>query len=137
MSTRQDHSAEQTVFVVDDDPAHRNALRMLIHLHGLRVEPYSDGASFLAEYRSDRPGCVLLDQGMPGLTGLQVQQALNERSSRIPVIFLSGHADAAMQATAMGNGAFDCLRKPIQGDRLLDCVTRALQEDRDRRRSSG
>ena len=122
-----------TVFVVDDDEALREALCRLLEGAGWHVECYADGAAFLADYREERPGCLLLDIAMPGLSGLDVQRALKQRGLTIPIVFLTGHGDIPMAVEAMRAGAVDFLEKPVEGGALLKRVHRALGLDRERR----
>ena len=117
------------VFVVDDDPALREALCQLLEGDGLECECFPDGESFLARYDKDRSGCLLLDMAMPGMSGLEVQQALKKRGLVIPIIFLTGHGDIPMAVKAVKAGAADFLTKPVQGAVLLDRVRRALDQD--------
>jgi two-component system response regulator FixJ len=119
----------QTVFIVDDDEAMRDALTQLLEAVGLRVETYADGPAFLAVYGKGRPGCLLLDMAMPGMTGLEVQAELKARSLMIPIIFLTGHGDIPLAVRALQAGAVDFLEKPILGDTLLERVQRALKMD--------
>jgi len=116
----------QTVFVVDDDAAMRDALVQLLETAGLQVESYADGPTFLAACTEGCPGCLLLDMAMPGMTGHEVQAALNARGQIIPIIFLTGHGDIPMAVRAVQAGAVDFLEKPIQGATLIERVQRAL-----------
>jgi FixJ family two-component response regulator len=127
----------QTIFVVDDDAAMRDALAQLLEIAGLQVEAHADGPAFLAAYEADRPGCLLLDMAMPGMTGLEVQAALNARGLTIPIIFLTGHGDIPMAVRAVQAGAVDFLEKPIQGAALLERVQRALALDLEWRQTQG
>ncbi|MHB1402565.1 MAG: response regulator transcription factor [Thiobacillus sp.] len=127
----------QTVFVVDDDAAMRDALVQLLETAGLQVEAHADGPAFLAAYEADRAGCLLLDMAMPGVTGLEVQAALNARGLTIPTIFLTGHGDIPMAVRAVQAGAVDFLEKPIQGAALLERVQRALALDLEWRQTQG
>lgn len=124
---------EPTVFVVDDDEAILDALSQLLEAAGLSVESYNDGASFLAAYRKDCPGCVLLDVSMPGMDGKEVQRMLKNRGFNIPILFLTGHGDIPMAVEAVQAGALDFLEKPIPGPALLERVRRALEHDRQHR----
>jgi FixJ family two-component response regulator len=126
-----------TVFVVDDDEAMRDSLSQLLESAGLRVEVHADGATFLAAYAADRPGCLLLDMAMPGMTGLEVQAALKARGLAIPIVFLTGHGDIPLAVRAVQGGAVDFLEKPIKGDALVERVKRALSLDEERRRLQG
>ena len=127
----------QTVFVVDDDAAMRDALVELLETAGLEVEAHADGPAFLAAYEVDRTGCLLLDMAMPGMTGFEVQAALNARGLTIPIIFLTGHGDIPMAVRAVQAGAVDFLEKPIQGAALLERVQRALALDLEWRQTQG
>jgi len=125
-----------TVFVVDDDSDLREALVQLLETAGLSVAAYADGPSFLRAYEHDRPGCVLLDVAMPGMSGLEVQAALTARGEAIPVLFLTGHGDVPMAVRAVQAGAVDFLEKPVSGASLVERVRRVLatdREDRERR----
>jgi len=126
----------QTVFIVDDDAAIRDALSQLLEAAGLQVEAHSDGRAFLDAYE-DRPGCLLLDMTMPGMTGLEVQAALRARGQAIPVVFLTGHGDIPLAVRTLQAGAVDFLEKPIQGSLLLERVRRALRLDQDWRQTHG
>jgi len=112
-----------TVFVVDDDAALREALVQLLEAAGLQVENFPDGQSFLTAFVADRPGCLLLDVAMPGMTGLEVQAALTARGVQIPVVFLTGHGDIPMAVRAVQAGAVDFLEKPMTGQALLSGCT--------------
>lgn len=125
----------QTVFVVDDDEAMRDALVQLLEAAGLHAESHADGHAFLEAYAENRPGCLLLDMAMPGMNGLEVQVALKGRSSALPILFLTGHGDIPMAVQAMQAGAVDFLEKPIQGGALLERVRRALMLDQERRQA--
>lgn len=124
-----------TVFVVDDDFAMRDALIQLLEAAGLQVESHADGPAFLAAYGQGRPGCLLLDMAMPGMTGLQVQAELNARGLTVPILFLTGHGDIPMAVRAVQSGAVDFLEKPIQGAALIERVQRALALDQESRQS--
>ena len=126
-----------TVFVVDDDDAMRDALAQLLETTNLQVEVHADGPAFLAVFEATRPGCLLLDMAMPGMTGLEVQAALNARGLAIPIIFLTGHGDIPMAVQAVQAGAVDFLEKPIQGAALLERVQRALVLDQEWRLTQG
>jgi FixJ family two-component response regulator len=124
-----------TVFVVDDDAALREALVQLLDAAGLQAEGYADGKAFLAAFQDDRPGCVLLDVAMPGMTGLEVQAELKRRGTQTPIVFLTGHGDIPMAVRAVQSGAVDFLEKPMTGGALLERVHRALALDGEARRA--
>jgi RNA polymerase sigma factor (sigma-70 family) len=125
----------QTIFVVDDDAAMRDSLTQLLEAAGLEVETHAAGPDFLAAYAENRPGCLLLDMAMPGMTGLEVQAALKSRGFAIPILFLTGHGDIPLTVRALQAGAVDFLEKPIQGTTLLDRVQRALRLDEEMRQA--
>lgn len=127
----------QTVFIVDDDAAIRDALSQLLEAAGLGVECHADGDAFLTALSADRPGCVLLDIAMPGQSGLEVQAALKARGLAAPVIFLTGHGDIPLAVRAVQAGAVDFLEKPVQGAMLLERVRRALALDHEWRQTHG
>jgi two-component system response regulator FixJ len=122
-----------TVFVVDDDEALRSALVQLLETAGLAVSSYADGQAFLEDYVDERPGCVLLDVAMPGLNGLDVQEALRGRGLHPPIVFLTGHGDIPIAVRAVQAGAVDFLEKPVTSATLLERVRRALAIDQEQR----
>jgi FixJ family two-component response regulator len=119
----------QTVFVVDDDDAVRNSLRMLLKSAGVPSDAFASAQEFLSTYEVSHPGCLVLDVRMPGMSGLEMQHELNLRGATIPVIFITGHGDIPMAVEAMQHGAFDFLQKPFRDQELLDRVQRALIRD--------
>src|SRR6266702_8406092 len=125
------------VYVVDDDEAVRNSLRLLLKSVGLAASALSTAQEFLATYRPNQPGCLVLDVRMPGMSGMELQQQLNLRGAVIPVIFISGHGDIPMAVEAMQQGAFDFLQKPFRDQDLIDRIQRALERDRENRAALG
>jgi two-component system response regulator FixJ len=123
----------QTVFVVDDDDAVRDSLRMLLKSAGVHAEACASAQEFLSSYDPSQPGCLVLDVRMPGMSGLEMQHELNMRGLTMPVIFITGHGDIPMAVEAMQHGAFDFLQKPFRDQELLDRVQRALVRDMDNR----
>lgn len=124
----------QTVFIVDDDDAVREALAALLGSIDLHAESYESGTSFLDAYSPERSGCLLLDVRMRGLGGIELQQVMNQLNYDIPIIFITGHGDVALAVHAMRAGAFDFVEKPFRDQYLLERVNQALQLDLDRRR---
>ncbi len=120
---------EATVFVVDDDPSIRRALRRLIDSVELKVETYSSAEDFLNAYDLNRPGCLVLDVRMPGVSGLDLQETLASRDVYLPVIFVTGYGDVPTTVRAMKGGAVDFIEKPFNEQLLLDAVHRAIEED--------
>lgn len=123
----------QTVFVVDDDEAVRDAMRMLLRAADLQVETFASAAAFLNGYRLNQAGCIVLDIRMPGTSGLALQDQLSGRHINLPVIFLSGHADVPMAVVAMKQGAFDFIEKPVDAQRLVPSIRKALEFDAQQR----
>lgn len=128
------NTTQQTVFIVDDDEAVRDALSMLLGSAGLITESFSDATHFLREYQVDRPGCLLLDVRMPGMSGLALQDELHKRRVRLPIVFLTGHADVPIAVRALKKGAFDFIEKPQDEQRLVLTVLNALRFDTEQRR---
>ncbi|GAB6043779.1 response regulator transcription factor [Endothiovibrio diazotrophicus] len=120
-------SDPQTVFVVDDDPALRDALSLLMQSVQQPVEAFDSAQAFLDAFDPRRRGCLVLDIRMPGMSGLDLQSRLNELGSTLPVIIITGHGDVPMAVRALKNGAMDFLEKPFNDQMLLDCVKRALE----------
>jgi len=118
-----------TVFVVDDDEAVRNSLRLLLKSVGLAAVALPTAQEFLAKHDPQQPGCLILDVRMPGMSGLELQEQLNVRGAMIPVIFITGHGDIPMAVEAMQQGAFDFLQKPFRDQDLIDRIQRALSKD--------
>jgi len=121
------------VHVVDDDPGFRDSLRSLLESDGLAVETYADAAEFLARFLPDRPACLLLDVRMPGMSGLQLQEELQTRGMRIPLVFITAHGDVAMAVAAVRRGALDFIEKPFDDEALIGLVRRALETDAEAR----
>lgn len=122
-----------TVFVVDDDEAVRTSLKLLLRSVGLPVETASSAQEFLDRFDAERPGCLVLDIRMPGLSGLELQERLNAMHAMIPVVFITGHGDVPMAVEAMQHGAVDFIQKPFRDQDLLDRINQALEKDRDNR----
>jgi len=118
------------VFIVDDDEAVRDSLRLLLKSVGLNPMTLASAHEFLNVYHADQPGCVVLDVRMPQMSGLEVQEQLNLRGAIVPVIFITGHGDIPMAVEAMQAGAFDFLQKPFRDQDLIDRIQRALAKDR-------
>lgn len=119
-----------TVFVVDDDEAVRTSLRLLLKSVGLQVETFASAQEFLDQFDPDRAGCLVLDIRMPGVSGLELQQQLNDRHSIMPIVFITGHGDVPMAVEAMQAGAVDFIQKPFRDQDLIDRINRALEKDK-------
>jgi FixJ family two-component response regulator len=125
---------DQIVFVIDDDPSMRTAIRELIEAVGLRCQTFGSGQELLAAKLPDVPSCMVLDVRLPGLSGLNLQRELADRGIRIPIIFITGHGDIPMSVQAMKAGAVEFLTKPFRDQDLLDAIEQATERDRSARR---
>ncbi len=124
---------EQTVFLVDDDRAMRESLALLLELAGHRVKSFSSPQDYLEAFSPLEHGCLLLDQRMPEMSGIDLQNLLLERGCLLPIIFLSAFGDVPTTVKAIQGGALDFLEKPTSKDILLQRIEAALEEDRKRR----
>jgi FixJ family two-component response regulator len=118
-----------TVFLVDDDASVIKALSRLIRTKGYEVRSYTSPQEFLAEHDAAVPGCAVLDVAMPGLDGLELQQALTSDGSGRPVVFITGAGDIPTSVRAMQAGALDFLTKPVSNKDLLAAIARAEERD--------
>jgi two-component system, LuxR family, response regulator FixJ len=123
------------VYVVDDDDAVRDSLKLLLKSVDLPSRSFASAGEFLESYDADVPSCLVADIRMPGMSGLELQEELVRRKAGLPIIFVTGHGDVPMAVKAMKAGAMDFLQKPFRDQDLLDRVYRALQQDKDKRRS--
>lgn len=121
----------QTVFVVDDDEGVRDGLSLLLATVGQNCELYENGQDFLDRYDDSKRGCLVLDIRMPRMTGLDLQQKLQEMGATLPIIFITGHGDIPMAVDAMRRGALDFIRKPFREHDLLERINEALNIDED------
>jgi FixJ family two-component response regulator len=128
-------AAEQApiVFVIDDDAGVREALTSLIRSIDLQVQTFGSAAEFLRGKLPDRPGCLVLDVRLPGLSGLDFQTELARSNVHIPIIFITGHGDIPMSVKAMKAGAVEFLTKPFRDQDMLDAIQTAIEKDRGRR----
>lgn len=118
--------AAPIIHVVDDDESFRTAISRLLRARNYEVRTYANANDFLMCEVEDAPGCILLDLRMPGLSGLEFQEALAARPERLPIIFLSGHGDIRSMARALQGGAIDFLHKPVQPKDLFEAIEKAV-----------
>lgn len=123
-------SSQNCVFIVEDDPSMRNALKNLLRSVGLEPSVYGSAQEFLEARRPDAPSCLILDVRMPGLSGLDLQRELSAASIQIPIIFITAHGDIPMSVRAMKAGAVEFLTKPFRDQDLLDAIQASLAQDR-------
>ena len=126
-----------TVYVVDDDADVRDSMRRLLESQDYRVEAFESGEAFIAKYDPNAIAVLLLDQRMPGgMTGTEVQDHLIARKATIPIVFLTGHGDVPIAASALKKGAADFLQKPVKIEILLPLIAKLLNEARENRMQS-
>jgi len=125
---------QPTVFIVDDDDDVRAAVEWALRTDGFRVESFPSAESFLEAGRGDRPGCLVLDIRMDGMSGLDLQAILSAHGCETPIIFVTGHGDIPMTVKALKAGALDFVEKPLSREVLIERVREAFAEDERRRR---
>jgi len=121
------------VFVVDDDPSVRRAIKRLVESVGLHVELFGSATEFINSSRPDVASCLVLDIRLPGISGLDFQRELVQAKNEIPMIFITAHGDIPMTVRAMKAGAVEFLTKPFRDQDLLDAIQVGLERDRVRR----
>jgi len=119
-------SPEPLVYIVDDEVSIRDSLAMLLRSVGLASQKFTDAKSFLSAYQPRLHACLIADVRMPGMSGIELQEALRARDANLPMIIITGHGDIAMAVRAMKAGAADFIEKPFHDQTLLDAVHRAL-----------
>lgn len=119
-----------TVYLVDDDTAVLRALERLLAAAGMKVATFDSPREFFQRLDAATPGCLVLDVAMPGLNGLELQQALAAKGSELPIVFLTGHGDVPTSVQAMKRGAADFLTKPVDDEELLAAIRNAFERNR-------
>jgi FixJ family two-component response regulator len=125
---------DATVFVIDDDVSVRDAVARLVRSAGLKARTFSSAQEFLARPPPDVPACLVLDVGLPGLSGLDLQSRMAELNVEIPIIFITGRGDIPMSVKAMKAGAVEFLTKPFRDDDLLEAIASAIERHQTTRR---
>lgn len=120
----------ENVYLVDDDPTVRASLSWLLEAIQITLQSYDGARRFLAEADLDQPGCLILDLCMPGMSGGELQEALNRIPNTLAIVFLTGEADVATTVSLFKQGAFDLLEKPVDSDVLLEAIGRACAHSR-------
>jgi len=115
-------SETKLVHLVDDDASVRRSVGFMLKTSGHRVQTYESGAELLRNCTQLEPGCILLDIRMPGMDGLEVQQAMLEKGIGFPVVIMTGHGDVGLAVRAMKAGAVDFVEKPFEKEVLLSCL---------------
>ncbi|MBN1437040.1 MAG: response regulator transcription factor [Sedimentisphaerales bacterium] len=126
----------QVVFVVDDDEAVRKGISLLLKSVSIETETFGSAQEFLDAYNPGRPGCLVLDVRMPGMSGLDLQDHLAEQDIQLPIVIVTGHGDVPMAVRAVKMGAVDLIEKPFRDQVLLECVQKALQLDKELRKDA-
>jgi FixJ family two-component response regulator len=124
------------VHIVDDDASLAAALQGLFRSVGIEARTYGSAVDFAAAPRPDRPGCVVLDVRLPGMSGLDFQSQLAELGIGLPIVLMTGHGDIPMSVRGMKAGAVDFLAKPFRDQDMLDAVATAIDRDRQRRKTA-
>lgn len=136
---KSDLYLKYTIYIVDDNPAVRDAIRFLVKQVGLTPKVFSSAQEFLDFFKVEMRGCLVLDIRMPGMSGLDLQEQLTLLGAHIPIIIITGHGDVPITVRAMKSGAFEFLQKPFNDQVLLDTIQAALKqydaiwEDEDKR----
>jgi FixJ family two-component response regulator len=127
------NGATGTVFIVDDEGVVRSALSRLLTAAGYQVRAFESATHFLEEQDADTPGCLLLDVCLPGLSGIELQRALDGSPRTRPIVFLTGTGDVPTSVQAMKAGAVDFLTKPIGSAKLFAAIEQGMKRDAEER----
>ena len=127
------NDSSATVFVVDDDASVRDSVKSLLKSVGLQAKVFGSTEEFIRIERPELPSCLVLDVRLPGVGGLEFQEALDKAGIEIPIIFITAHGDIPMTLRALKAGAVEFLSKPFQKQELLAAIHQALDRDRARR----
>ena len=122
----QGETVSQLVYVVDDDEAVRDSTRVVLESYGMNVKTFGSANAFLAEVDDSSEGCLLLDQHMPEMTGLEFLEVLRAKHRALPVIMITGRSDAGFRERALRAGAVALLDKPVADDDLIRAIDTAL-----------
>ncbi len=133
MNNRQSEEDRALVLIVDDDERVRSAIQELVESVGLDAMCFASTQELLESGDEERPGCLVLDVRLPGLSGLDLQRHLNSSGKTKPIVFLTGHADVPMTVQAMKAGAVDFLTKPFRDQDLLDAIKTGIERDAEQR----
>lgn len=118
--------AKPSVFVIDDQPAVRDALGEMLSVFGYNVQTFASADAFLQSASDQRSGCIVADVRMPGIDGIELVRELSRRGIALPVVLISGHADVPMAVAAIKAGAEDFIEKPVDDAHLLAAINRCL-----------
>jgi FixJ family two-component response regulator len=124
---REHGAGDAVVYIVDDHDGMRMSLRFLIESAGYTVQTFASAKEFLADYRPDQPGCLVLDMRMPGMSGLELLEELSARGDMRPAIMITGYGSVPTAVRALKAGAIDFLEKPFHDEELLERIRHCLQ----------
>ncbi|WP_346899281.1 response regulator [uncultured Roseibium sp.] len=119
-------SEAKAIYIVDDDPAVRDALSVVFNLEGFVVETFSDGDTFVQSASKTHPACVILDVHMPGRSGIDILKSLNAENYPAPIFIISGQGDIPMAVEAIRNGAYDFIEKPFTADKVVERINQGI-----------
>lgn len=125
-------SSQTTIYIVDDDNAVRDSLRFLLETNGYIVETFPSGELFLDSYKPDSVSILITDVRMPGMSGLQLQEEMNNRKIDIPIVFITGHGTVPMAVSTMQRGAVDFIEKPFNLAHIQEVISRLINVAQDR-----
>ena len=128
--------SEPTVFIVDDDDAVSDSIAELVKSVGLNATTFRSAQEFRAKFNPEQRGCLVLDVRMAHTSGPALQDELNAMGARIPIVFISGHADIAVAIKTIKAGAVDFVQKPYREQQLLDSINEALRRDAETRQTN-
>lgn len=117
----------EAIYIVDDDPAVRDALSVVFNLEGFDVETFSDGDTFIQSASRTQPACVILDVHMPGRSGIDILKTLNAEHYPAPIFIISGQGDIPMAVEAIRNGAFDFIEKPFTAEKVVERINQGIE----------
>ena len=117
---------QKTIYIVDDDEAVMDSLKALLETFGFNVQSYGSGNEFLADERHRAAGCLVIDQHMPGISGLDIIDHLRKKGVQIPAILMSGRLDASTRKRATRLGVRELLDKPVPASRLIEAIRTML-----------
>ena len=123
---------EHEIFIVDDDPAVRDSLAVLLEVEGYRVRVFDSAESFLEAWTPQLQGGLLLDVRMPGMDGLELLERLNKLGNHLPVVVMTGHGDVPLAVRSMKLGALDFIEKPLSDTLLLEAVRTMIAYEKER-----
>ncbi|MFO0946391.1 MAG: response regulator [Planctomycetota bacterium] len=121
-----------TVYVVDDDAEVRTSLKLMVQSIGMEVKTFGSADEFLGQYSPDKPGCLIVDLRMPGMSGLELQERLRLLDPDLPIIMITAYAEVSVAVRAMKAGAIDFLEKPFNRHDLLQLIQRSVERVRGR-----